>query len=47
MEGGIIIYMYTRAKPLCEARSAERGDGQGGGFPPPHIERKLKSGNDF
>ena len=34
-----------RAKPLFEARSGERGVGQGGGCPPSLCGRKWKSGN--
>ena len=43
--GGERDLSYTRAKSLFEARSGERGVGQGGGCPPSPCGRKWKSGN--
>ena len=35
---GGVEFVWTRAKPLIEGRSAERGVGMGGGVPPPYLE---------
>ena len=40
--GGGVELVKTRAKPLIEGRSAERGVGMGGGCPPSLFGRKLK-----
>ena len=40
--GGGVEFVLTRAKPLIEGRSAERGVGMGGGVSPLPIWKKIE-----